>query len=93
MWRKRSDQQLRELYGDLDLVADIKKRRLEWIGHVVRMDQGWTVKKICESKLKGNRRMRRPRLRLLEDVQKNLWEMKVKGWWQRADDGGMGVSN
>ena len=43
MWRKRTDQQLRELYRDLDLVADIKKKRLEWIGHVVRMDRGWTV--------------------------------------------------
>ena len=43
MWRKRTDQQLRELYRDLDLVADIKKKRLEWIGHVVRTDRGWTV--------------------------------------------------
>jgi hypothetical protein len=38
MWRKRTAQLLRELYRDLDLVADIKKKRMEWIGHVVRMD-------------------------------------------------------
>jgi hypothetical protein len=30
--------------------------------------------------------MGRPRLRWLEDVQKDLWEMKVKIWWQRAAD-------
>jgi hypothetical protein len=24
--------------NDLDIIADIKKERLEWIGHVVRMD-------------------------------------------------------
>jgi hypothetical protein len=40
---------LRELYKDLHIVADIKKKRLEWIGHVVRMDQGRTVKKILET--------------------------------------------
>jgi hypothetical protein len=36
----RINQELRELYKDLDILADIKKKRLEWIGHVVRMDQG-----------------------------------------------------
>jgi len=30
---------LREPYKDLDIVADIKKKRLELIGHVVRMDR------------------------------------------------------
>jgi hypothetical protein len=34
---------------ELDIVADIKKKRLEWIGHMVRMDQGRTVKKIFGS--------------------------------------------
>jgi hypothetical protein len=30
---------LRELYKDLDITADIKKKRLKWIGHVVREGQ------------------------------------------------------
>ena len=34
----RTNQEMRELYKDLDVVADIKKKRLEWIGHAVRMD-------------------------------------------------------
>jgi hypothetical protein len=29
IWRIRTDQELRELYKDLDIVADIKKKRLE----------------------------------------------------------------
>ena len=33
------------LYKDPDIVAGIKKKTLEWIGHVVRMDQGRTVNK------------------------------------------------
>ena len=45
---------MRELYKDLDIVADIRENRLEWAGHVVRTDQGRTVKKIFESKLEGS---------------------------------------
>ena len=32
--------ELREMYEDLDILAGIKKKRLVWIGHVVRMDHG-----------------------------------------------------
>jgi len=46
IWRIRSDGELVALYKDLDIVADIKKKRLEWTGYVVRTDHGRTVKKI-----------------------------------------------
>jgi hypothetical protein len=45
MWRIRTNRELRELYKDLDTVADIKKKRLESNGYVLRMDQGTTVEK------------------------------------------------
>jgi hypothetical protein len=41
------------------------------------MDQGRTVKGIYESKPKGSRIRGRPRLRWLEDMKKDLREMKV----------------
>jgi hypothetical protein len=44
------------------------------------MDQGRTVTRIFKSKLGGSRRGGRPRLRWLENVQKDLWEMEVKRW-------------
>ena len=68
------------LYKDLDVAADIKKKRLEWIGHSVRIYHGWVVKRIFESKPEGRRRMGGSRLRWLVDVEKDLWEMKVKRW-------------
>jgi hypothetical protein len=49
------------------------------------MDQGTTVKKIFESKLKGSR-TGRPRLRWLDVREKNLRQMKVKRWRQKAID-------
>jgi hypothetical protein len=38
--RIRTNQELRQLYKYLHIVADIKNKRLEWMEHVVRMDQG-----------------------------------------------------
>jgi hypothetical protein len=46
IWKIRTNQELRELYKDLDTVVDITKNRLEWTVHVARMDQGRTVKKV-----------------------------------------------
>jgi len=79
-WRIRTEQELRELYKDVDLLGDIKKLILEWTGHVVRMDKGRTDKKIFYSKQEGSRRRGRPRFRWLEDVWKDLLLMKVKRW-------------
>jgi hypothetical protein len=42
------------------------------------MDQGRTVKKIFQSKLEGSSRTGRPRLRWLEEVEKDLRKMKFK---------------
>jgi hypothetical protein len=58
----RTNQELRELYKDLDIVADIKKKRWEWIGHVVRMNR-----KVKLSKLEISRRR--------EDLECDGWKM------------------
>jgi hypothetical protein len=86
IWRIRVNKVLRELYKDLDIEANIKQKRLEWTGHVVRMDQGRRVQKISESKPEGSRRKGRPRLRWMKDVGKDLQEMKVKRWRHKAVD-------
>jgi hypothetical protein len=80
----KNTQKLWELYKNLKIAADIKNKRLEWIGHAVRMDQGRRVKKIFGSKLAGSRRRGRPRLRWLDDAEKDLQEMKVKSLLQKA---------
>jgi hypothetical protein len=68
MWRVRTKHELRELYKDLDIAADVKKK-FRWIRHVVRMDQRRRVKKIFESKQEGSRERGRPRLSWLEHVE------------------------
>ena len=84
--RIRINQEIRELYKDADLVAGIEEKRLEWIGHVARMDRGRTVKKIFDSKTEGSIKRGRPKLRYLEDVEKDLREMNVNRWREKAVD-------
>jgi hypothetical protein len=86
IWRIRTDKELGELYKYLDMVADIKKKSFEWMRHVARMDQGRKVKEVFESKALGSRRGVRPRLRWMEVVEKDLREMKIKRWRQKAVD-------
>ena len=78
MWRIRNNRELSGLHSDQDITADVTKERLEWIGHVVRMDKGRPVKKILEMKPEGSRKRGRPRLRRLEDVEKDRPEMATE---------------
>ena len=86
IWRIRTNKEMREPCKDLDIVGDVKTKRSERMGHVVRMDQGRTVKKTSESKPEVSRRRGRPRLRWLEYAEKGLREMKVKRRRQKAVD-------
>ena len=70
-WKTGNNQELSELYKNLDIVADIKKKRLECAGHVLRKDEGRIFKKIFESKPDGSRGGR-PSLRLLKYVEKDF---------------------
>ena len=67
-----------------DIVSIIKIRRLEWLGHVVRMNETMSVKKIFEGKLEGRRRRGRPRLRWINDVEDDLRKLSVKRWRMKA---------
>jgi hypothetical protein len=58
-------------------VTVIKIQRLEWIGHVIRMNETMSVK-ICEGKLEGRRGRGRPRLRWIDDVEDDLRKLGVK---------------
>jgi hypothetical protein len=69
-------------YKAPDIVNVIKTRRLEWFGHMVRMNETRSVKKIFEGKSEG--RIRRARLRWINDVEDDLRKLGVKRWRTRA---------
>jgi hypothetical protein len=55
IWRIRTNEELQELYKDLDIVTDIKRKGMEWIRHLERMDRGRVVLKIFKSKPDGKK--------------------------------------
>jgi hypothetical protein len=77
-WRIETNEELMTKYKAPDIVNVIKIRILKWLGHVVRMNETRSVKKILEGKLEGRRGRGRPRLRWINDVGDNLRELGVK---------------
>jgi len=62
------------------ILAEIKKESSKWTGHLERIEQGRVVKETFQSKSEGRRRMGRPKLRWLKDVERDLREMSIKRW-------------
>jgi hypothetical protein len=79
-WRIKIHTELESKYKSQDIVSVIKVRRLEWLGHIIRVNENRTVKKIFEEKLGGRRGRGRPRLRWMDDVEEDLRNMGIKRW-------------
>jgi hypothetical protein len=67
-------------------VTVIKIQIMEWLGHVIRMNETGTVKKVLGGKLEGRRGRGRPRLRWINDVEDDLRNLGVKRWRTKALD-------
>ena len=83
-WRIKTNEELRTKYKSQDILTVIKIRRLEWLGHVSRMNEIRSVKKIFEGKLEGRRGRGRPRLRWINSVEDDLRKLGVKRWRTKA---------
>ena len=83
-WRIKTNAELITKYKSKDILIVIKIRRLERLGHVFRMDETGSVKKIFEGKLEGGRCRGRPRLRWINDVEDDLRKLDVKRWTAKA---------
>jgi hypothetical protein len=57
-------------------------------GHVVRLDHGRLTKEIFEIKPEGRKRMGRPRMRWLEDVERDLGRGRRKDGGRRQYEWG-----
>ena len=73
-------------YKSQDIVTVIKIRRLEWLGHVIRMNEIRSVKKIFEGKLEGRRGKGQPSLRWINNVEDDLRKLGVERWRTKALD-------
>jgi hypothetical protein len=81
-WRIRMNYELKDLIGNADIVRFIKSRRIAWLGHVMRMDDKRTPKRLLEWKPIGMRTGGRPRKRWIAGIEEDLQIMGVE-WWRK----------
>jgi hypothetical protein len=85
-WRIRTNDELQVVYRKPNIVITIKVRRLEWAGHIVRIPDDGTVKKVFVGKPDGRREAGRPKLRWVDCTENDLKSMGVKRRRKKAED-------
>jgi hypothetical protein len=86
-WRLRYNAELYSIYRSADVITHIKLRRLEWVGHVHRMQSSRIKKKLVEGRILGGRPEGRPRRRWIDAVCQDAREqLGVRRWRWEAED-------
>jgi hypothetical protein len=85
-WRIRMNYELNELIKNADIVRFIKSRGIAWLGHVMRMDDKRTPKRILEWKLIGTRIRGRPRKRWIVDIEEYMQIMGIRRWRKKCKE-------
>ena len=68
-----------------NIVKWIKGQRINWLGHLERMEDRMP-KKIFTQELEGTRRKGRPRKRWKEEVERDLQVLGERGWRELVAD-------
>ena len=75
---RRTNEELRRLFGVEPITTFIRSGRLRWYGHVMsKGDEDW-VKKCMEYRVEGRRLVGRPRKTWLESVECECYEEEVQ---------------
>jgi len=80
VWRIRTNHDVIDLLREPDVVSEIRKARLRWLGHVERMPEERTVKNVFKSIPEGKRSVSKIRNWWFNIAENDLKEMCVKGW-------------
>ena len=86
VWRIRINQDLIDLQREQDIVSEIRKPRLRWLGHVERMSEERTVKKVFQSIPEGKRSIAKTRNWWLNDAESYLKKIGARGLRKNARD-------
>ncbi|GFT38117.1 uncharacterized protein TNCV_4103431 [Trichonephila clavipes] len=79
-WRRRSNLELYRSYKESDIANFIKIQRIKREGHVIRMNEDRTTKKVFNAQPIGSRRKARPNLRWIVGLEKDLLVLRTRYW-------------
>jgi hypothetical protein len=86
-WRIRYNKELCELFGEPDLVTCIKLKRLQWAGHVQRMEGTRIPKKVFKAKFEAVMSVGKSRKRWEDAVQQDAASfLRCRNWKLPAND-------
>lgn len=85
-WKMRTNREIYELYGEPQIIGDIKGARLRWVGHVERSEEESLLQKIYKGKPGGRRCVGRPRKKWIENIEEDLKELGIRGWRRKTQD-------
>jgi hypothetical protein len=86
--RKLHNDELHRLYSSPNIVRVIKSRRMRWVGHMARTEEGRGVYRVLVWRPEGKRPLGRPRRRWEDNIKMDLREKRIDGtnWIQLAQD-------
>ena len=71
-WRQQYNKELMQLFGYLDTLSFVRVRRLNWIGHVNRMDSKRKISQVFDNNPQGSRIRGRPKNKWWNCVQTDM---------------------
>jgi hypothetical protein len=81
----RENNELYQIYKDLDIVAVVRHRRLAWAGHVVRREKDHPLRRVFEGEFRdGNRRRGRPKNSWRDAVNRDGAAFGLENWQRTA---------
>jgi hypothetical protein len=78
--RVKTNEELDKLITHKNIINYIKTQRLSWFGHVQKMPDTRTVKKIFNWKSLNKISQRRPKYRWEDNIKQDICQMKIKNW-------------
>jgi hypothetical protein len=92
-WQNKYNQEIYKLYKEMELIRNIRWRRLQWVGHVVLKDE-WVPKKAMKGYTERRRPVGRHRGRWLDAVDRDDKRMlKCRKWRRLAENRNLGVGD
>ena len=90
-WRKQSNKELMQVFGDLDILSSGGISQLNWIGHVNRMDNNRKVNQVFNNNPHSSRLRGCPKnnggtvyKHILINVKLQIQELKNRADWEKS---------
>lgn len=81
-WRRRHNQELREITGVPLIQSLVKSHRLRWAGHIARRENNEIIKEVLKKKPQGRRPVGRPRKRWSDCVREDTVRLLRRSDWE-----------